>query len=224
MSEITRAAPPTLHDVAREAGVSLATASRSLNGGKRRVNETYRQRVLEAAARLRYSPNLSAQAIARGTTTMVALIVDDLADPYYSAIASGVLAEADRERLIVTVAATEHDAEHELDLVRRLRGQRPRVIILAEAPPTAGRPGASPDDTTGAPADDALAAELTAYVAAGGRVIRINRPAPGRQPAGPALHEIGCHALRLAFDRPERDRIVEVSADADLDDPTPAGR
>lgn len=50
--ETARRTPATLHDVAREAGVSLATASRSLNGSTRKVNEEYRQRVLAAAARL----------------------------------------------------------------------------------------------------------------------------------------------------------------------------
>jgi len=163
MSETDRTAPATLHDVAREAGVSLATASRSLNGSTRKVNESYRQRVLEAAARLNYSPNLSAQAVARGTTTTVALLVADIADPYFSSIASGVVAEADRERLIVTMAATERDPERELELVRQLRGQRPRVIILAGSRPTS--------DPTGG----ALADELTAYERAGGRVVLISR-------------------------------------------------
>ena len=129
--ETSRSAPATLHDVAREAGVSLATASRSLNGSTRKVNEEYRKRVLEAAARLDYSPNLSAQAVARGTTTTVALLVADIADPYFSSIAAGVVAEADTARLIVTMAATERDPERELELVRTLRGQRPRVMILA---------------------------------------------------------------------------------------------
>ena len=88
--ETSPRAPATLHDVAREAGVSLATASRSLNGSTRKVNEEYRKRVLEAAARLDYSPNLSAQAVARGTTTTVALLVADIADPYFSSIAAVV--------------------------------------------------------------------------------------------------------------------------------------
>lgn len=173
MSEIIRTGPATLHDVAREAGVSLATASRSLNGSTRKVNEAYKQRVLEAAARLRYTPNLSAQAVARGTTTMVALLVPDLADPHFASIASGVAAEADGERLLVTMAATGRDAERELDLVRRLRGQRPRVIVLA---------GSRAD---AAQLDDALAAELAAYEHAGGHVVLINRD------------ELGFRAVRL---------------------------
>ncbi|GAA2044410.1 LacI family DNA-binding transcriptional regulator [Agromyces tropicus] len=153
-----RTAPATLHDVAREAGVSLATASRSLNGSTRKVNEEYRQRVLAAAAKLNYSPNLSAQAVARGSTTTVALLVADIADPYFSQIAAGVVREADRERLIVTMAATDRDPERELDLVRTLRGQRPRVMILAAS------------RREGDPNDDALAAELRAYESNGGRV------------------------------------------------------
>ena len=161
--DTVRSTPATLHDVAREAGVSLATASRSLNGSTRKVNDEYRKRVLEAAARLDYSPNLSAQAVARGTTTTVALLVADIADPYFSSIAAGVVAEADTERLIVTMAATQRDPERELDLVRTLRGQRPRVMILAGSRPTI--------DTT----EGALGEELRAYERSGGVVVLISR-------------------------------------------------
>ncbi|QTX03523.1 LacI family DNA-binding transcriptional regulator [Agromyces archimandritae] len=153
----------TLHDVAREAGVSLATASRSLNGSTRKVNDEYRQRVLAAAARLNYTTNLSAQAVARGATTTVALLVADIADPYFSSIASGVIAAADEANLIVTMAATDRDPDRELDLVRQLRGQRPRVMILS-----ASRPA---DDPTA----DALVAELAAYERSGGHVVIISR-------------------------------------------------
>lgn len=163
MTDTNRSTPPTLIDVAREAGVSLATASRSLNGSARKVNEEYRQRVLEAAARLNYSPNFSAQAVARGATTTVALLVADIADPYFSSIASGLVAEADRDGLIVTMAATERSPERELELVRQLRGQRPRVIILAGS------------RRTDEPSGGALADELDAYERAGGRVVLISR-------------------------------------------------
>lgn len=158
-----RRAPVTLHDVAREAGVSLATASRSLNGSTRRVNEEYRQRVLDAAARLNYTPNFSAQAVVRGTTTTVALLVADIADPYFSSIAAGVVDEADDERLIVTMAATERSSERELALVRTLRGQRPRVMILA---------GSRRSDD---PLTDALVEELRGFEDTGGRVVFVSQ-------------------------------------------------
>lgn len=152
----------TLHDVAAAAGVSLATASRVLNGSTRVVNEEFRKRVLDAAAELDYSPNLSAQAVARGTSTTVALLVADVADPYFSQIAAGVVREADREGLIVTMAATERDPGRELELVRALRGQRPRAMILA----------ASRHDDPATAAE--LERELRAYESKGGRVAFIS--------------------------------------------------
>ena len=158
----------TLSDVAREAGVSLATASRSLNGSDRKVNEEDRQRVLDAAARLGYIPNLSAQAVAKGSTSTVALLVSDIADPYFSGIASGVIHEADAHGLIVTMAVTERSAARELALVRTLRGQRPRFIILV---------GSRSADASGdvAQAQAALVAELDAFQAGGGRVVMISQ-------------------------------------------------
>ncbi|MFT4136388.1 LacI family DNA-binding transcriptional regulator [Microbacterium sp.] len=160
-----RAAPPrsamtTLDDVARAAGVSLATASRVLNGSTRRVAESYRQRVEAAAAELGYTANLSAQATAKGTSAVVALLVADIADPYFGQLASGVARGADEAGLVVTVAITERDPVREVRLVRALRGQRPRALILA----------ASRSSESSSPE---LRRELEAIVAAGGRVVAI---------------------------------------------------
>lgn len=163
MAVSSSSSPATLHDVAREAGVSLATASRSLNGSTRKVNDDYRQRVLAAAARLNYSPNFSAQAVAKGSTSTVALLVSDIADPYFSSIAAGVIRAAEAEGLIVTMAVTERSTERELELVRALRGQRPRVMIL-----TGSRSDGSESQT-------ALIAELKAFAATGGRVVLISQ-------------------------------------------------
>jgi LacI family transcriptional regulator len=121
---------PTLQDVAREAGVSLATASRVLNAGTRRVADEYRDRVLAAAERLDYTPNASAQAVVRGTTNTVTLVVPDISDPFFGEIAAGVAAEAATRGLIMTIAVSERDPQRELELVRALRGQRSRVLIL----------------------------------------------------------------------------------------------
>jgi LacI family transcriptional regulator len=153
---------PTLYDVAREAGVSLATASRALNGSTRVVKDEYRTRVLAAAERLGYTPNLSAQAVARGTSSTVALLVSDIADPYFSSIAAGVNRAAAAAGLHVTMAVTNRDAGQEISLVRLLRGQRPRAIILAGSRFTAEQ-----DRET-------LLAELEAYIATGGSVSLIS--------------------------------------------------
>ncbi|RNE56515.1 LacI family DNA-binding transcriptional regulator [Cryobacterium tepidiphilum] len=162
MTEINRS-PATLLDVAREAGVSLATASRALNGSDRKVNDSYRERVLAAAARLNYSPNLSAQAVAKGSTNTVALLVSDIADPYFSSIAAGVIRASDDAGLVVTIAVTGRDSARELELVRALRGQRPRIMILT------GSRSADQDN------EQALVDELTAFEANGGRVVMVSQ-------------------------------------------------
>ncbi|WP_313540802.1 LacI family DNA-binding transcriptional regulator [Leifsonia aquatica] len=127
---------PTLTDVAAHAGVSLATASRALNGSARKVNPELQDRVLASARALGYSANVQAQAVARGTSNVVALVVGDIADPYFASISSGVVRVADERGLIVTITATgpysgpESMAREEAAL-DALRGQRPRAVVLA---------------------------------------------------------------------------------------------
>ncbi|GAA1112878.1 LacI family DNA-binding transcriptional regulator [Arthrobacter flavus] len=155
----------TLNDVALAAGVSLATASRSLNGSARKVNDTYRLRVVDAAQRLGYIPNLFAQAVAKGATTTVALLVADISDPYFSTIASGVIQAAESAGLVVTIAVTGRNPERELATVRALRGQRPRVMILAGS------------RMAGSPQEADLRKELSAFEENGGRVAFISQNA-----------------------------------------------
>lgn len=123
-------AGPTLVDVASAAGVSIATASRALNGSNRTVRPALREAVEQAATELGYSPNAQAQAMARGRTDVVGLVVSDIADPYFSTIAAGVTAEAETHRLLVTLCATDRDAQRELDYLAVLRGQRARAAVV----------------------------------------------------------------------------------------------
>ncbi|MFI2361981.1 LacI family DNA-binding transcriptional regulator [Promicromonospora sp. NPDC019610] len=165
-------APVTLSQVAREAGVSLATASRAINGSATRsVREDLRERVLEAARRLAYSPDPSAQAMARGRTTALGLVVHDIADPYFSTIAAGVARAAEQAGLIVTLASTEHSSERELAFVELARRQRSRAIILA---------GGRLEPAEGTTAEGgALEAALTAFQEAGGGVALVGQPIGG---------------------------------------------
>lgn len=158
-----RSAEVTLHDVAKEAGVSLATASRVLNGSTRNVAGSFRDRVQVAATRLGYTANASAQATARGTSAAIALLVADIADPYFGELAAGVAQGAEEVGLVVTIGITDRDPVREVSLVRALRGQRPRGVILAAS------------RTTREPAHD-LTVELERVTAAGGQVVTIGGP------------------------------------------------
>lgn len=73
----TRARPTTLADVARLAGVSVATASKALNG-RDHVRAETRHRVLEAAEQLSFLPNTLARGLLAGRTGTVGLLTSDL--------------------------------------------------------------------------------------------------------------------------------------------------
>src|SRR3954447_24551099 len=98
--------PATLQDVAEAAGVSLATASRALHNGERVVRAELRERVEQAAASLGYTSHGPAQALAGATTPVVGLIVHDITDPYFSALAIGAMRVAHDRGLLVLVCNT----------------------------------------------------------------------------------------------------------------------
>ncbi len=123
----------------------------------------------------------------------MALVVGDVADPYFSAIAAGVTQAAEAAGLVVTMAVAGRSPQRELELVRTLRGQRPRVIVLAgtridgttaSAAPKDGRAvdgaaaSAAPGDGRAVGGTDtrgALVGELEEYQAAGGRVVMVSQ-------------------------------------------------
>lgn len=102
----------SIHEVAREAGVSIATVSRVLNQRARVAPET-RRRVEQAMDRLNYHPNLRARALSLKRTDTLGLILPDLFGDYFGELMRGV-DERTREagmHLLVSRAANEEDEE-----------------------------------------------------------------------------------------------------------------
>lgn len=101
-----------ISDVAREAGVSIATVSRALNG-LTTVDPEYAQRVHTAAEKLGYRPNAIARGLRRQKTDVLALIISDVANPFYTAIARGVedVAQANGYSVILCNADENPDKE-----------------------------------------------------------------------------------------------------------------
>jgi LacI family transcriptional regulator len=163
MSDRGTNASVTLLDVARAAGVSLATASRALNGSTRRVRPDLRERVLEAAEALQYSANAQAQAMARGHTNLVGLVIGDVGDPYFSSIAAGAIRAAEGHQLVVTMACTFGREEREIDYVAALRSQRARAVIVV---------GSRVHDRE---LTERLGAEVRSFEQSGGRVAFISQ-------------------------------------------------
>jgi LacI family transcriptional regulator len=153
----------TLAEVAQRAGVSLATASRALNGSKRGVTAELRARVLAAAAELGYVPNAHAQALARSSTALVGVIVHDVSDPYFSEITRGIQSVAGSAGRLVTFCNSYRDPAREMDYVHLLHAHRVEALIMA---------GSGLDDRG---YSQVLAAQLTSFTASGGRVAFIGR-------------------------------------------------
>lgn len=180
----------TLADVARAAGVSLATASRALNGSARRVRPEYVARVTAAARELRYSPNVQAQAVARGTTTTVALVVGDVADPYFAQIAAGAMRAAEDAGLVLTITATNGDPAREEAALDGVVGLRPRAVVLAASRRIGADGAGAAVPGTGDP-DQGTASD-------------------GRSGAVPTLRANGAGVVALVSDDADADADVDV--------------
>lgn len=159
--------PPTLANIAAEAGVSLATASRVLSGSSDRVSEALAARVRAAADALHYVPNAHAQALARASSDIIGLIVHDVSDPYFAEIARGVLRAASGQDRLVMICNSWLDTEREVEYVRALRSQRVHSILLA---------GSGHTDVD---VEARLADALHAYRDEGGRAASVGRHALG---------------------------------------------
>lgn len=151
-----------LIDVAERAGVSLATASRSL-AGREGVSEQVAERVRQVAAELRYVANLHARTLAGGPTSVVGLIVHQIDDPYFSEIASGVIQVANDRGLMVQICHSARDPESELQQIRTLIANRVRAIIVAGSGYVDAKVQAESKE------------ELAAFEESGGRVAVIGR-------------------------------------------------
>ncbi len=84
---------PTLRDVAEQAHVSVTTASQVVNdrsGGNIRISDETRERVWSAVRALGYTPNASARSLRTRRTNLLAVLVPDIANPFYPQLIRGV--------------------------------------------------------------------------------------------------------------------------------------
>src|SRR5215213_10483139 len=121
---------PTLVDVAAEAGVSLATASRAL-GDSTLVTEQTRRRVLQAAERLAFQPNRLARSLRRGATMAVGLVVPDVAASFYATALKSAQDTLEAGGYHVLVLSTGRAAPREREALRTLRAHQVDGLLVA---------------------------------------------------------------------------------------------
>src|SRR5690606_38308186 len=126
-----------LADVAAAAQVSVATASRALAGSAVVATAT-RDRVRRAAARLGYEPNLAARQLVTGQGQSIALVLPDLANPFYAGVAKGVQRRVRAEGLTAVVADTDEDAEVEAAVIAQVGPVAARLVLASPRMPDDG--------------------------------------------------------------------------------------
>lgn len=120
----------TIKDVAREAGVSLGTASQALRG-QPSVRETTRRRVLAVATRLRYQPSALARGLVTRRTHTVGLLISDIANPFFIRAVRAVEDVVEESGYNVILCNTDEDSAKETQYLRVLTEKRVDGIILA---------------------------------------------------------------------------------------------
>jgi LacI family transcriptional regulator len=121
----------SLADVARLAGVSVASASRALNGGRQPVSAATRQRILWAAEQVGYSPSPLAQGLVTGRSPLIGVIVGDVVDPFFAEVTRGVEDVAREARVMTIVCDSDRRTSAEISYVRLLGDYRAIGIVFA---------------------------------------------------------------------------------------------
>lgn len=119
----------TIRDVARRAGVSVATISRVLNNSPLVTAET-REQVMKAVAELGYRPNANARALASQVSDTIGVVVMDVSDPFFGALVKAVDVVAQQCQKNVLIGNSYHEAEKERNAIEVLIRKRCNALIV----------------------------------------------------------------------------------------------
>lgn len=121
----------TIYDVAKLAGVSPATVSRVFNGT--RVSVERATAVRDAAFKLQFTPNRTARTLRRQNSEVIALVIPDIENPYFTELARGVEDVASSEGFSVVLCNTDSQSEKEDAYFRIALSENMAGIIVAAA-------------------------------------------------------------------------------------------
>lgn len=119
-----------IKDVARQAGVSVASVSRVL-AGHAGVSEPVRQRVLAAVEALDYRPDLAARRLRSRRTDTIGLIVSDIRNPFFTEVSRAVEDVAYQHHLRVILCNADEDPEKEALYLDLMRDENVSGVILS---------------------------------------------------------------------------------------------
>ncbi len=214
-----------IREVARAAGVSVATVSRVVNGTAVVRDETKR-RVEAEVARLRYAPHAAARSLITNRTSTVGVVLPDIWGEYFSEVIRGIDLAARQAGYHVLVSSSHSDAAETREVLRAMNGRVDGVVVMAphaspralecsfppglpavflnSAPGGGGAPSLSVDNRGGARAMVAHLLELGHR-----RLAFVNGPSSNRDAS--ERRRGGHDALRAAHLAP--DSVLEIQGD-----------
>lgn len=129
---VKRGESVSIREVARQAGVSQATAARAL-GGYGRTSAATSARVLAAAAQLGYHTNELARSMVTKTTNTIGLVLADIQHPFFARIAHAVADVARQRGYALLLANSDSELTQERETVRVLAAKRVDGLIVVPA-------------------------------------------------------------------------------------------
>lgn len=119
----------TIRDVAKLAGVSVATTSMALNN-REGVNKLTREKVLKAARELNYMPNYSARSLVTQDSSCIGLLIPEIQNPFYSAIVDIMTRIAEERGFNLLLGITNNSSRQEAEYTRMFISRRVRGVIV----------------------------------------------------------------------------------------------
>lgn len=123
---------PTMNDVARVAGVGLKTVSRVVNG-EPRVSPATAAKVQDAIQQLGFRRHEGARVLRRGRTSCLGMVLEDMADPFYSVLTRAVEQVARANNFLVFTGSSEEDPEQERELALAFCARRVDGLVIIPA-------------------------------------------------------------------------------------------
>lgn len=122
-----------IHDIAQHLQVSIATVSLVLNGKakKMRISDTLAERVRQYVAEVGYQPNHLAKSLRTGKTHVIALLVEEIANPFFATVAALIEQKALAWGYRIIYCSTHNDPAKARDLLAMFQARRVDGYILA---------------------------------------------------------------------------------------------
>jgi DNA-binding LacI/PurR family transcriptional regulator len=125
----------TISKVAERAGVSRTTVSHVLNHASR-VSKPLREKVLKAIEELGYVPNPQAQSLRTGRTNVIAMLIPDIRNPFYTELVKEAQSNLEAAGLDMLIFNTDvpggHSQEHSRQYLRQVRQKRVDGLIIGD--------------------------------------------------------------------------------------------